>query len=370
MLATGQLYAAIPLLGVMGREWHTGASTMAWIASAFGFGYAVGFLLWGPLSGRLGRRRVIVWGTAATVATTALVAVAAGSPGTGIPLRALQGITTGAFAPAAFAYIAERIEPRRRGVVLATVIAGFLAAAVAGQLVAQLVGGSLGWRAVFWVFAALFALAAVLLRTVMLPDAPSAGPAARLRDAYRPIPRLLTDRRLAPLYAATPLVMLAFVALYTGLQLAGVASDPATMLALRAAALPGVVAVPFVTGMLRGVPAVVRSAGAAALLGVSVLVIGVAGGAVGVAGIAVLLNLVVLGAGLAAAGLNEAVGGRAGEARRGTAVSLFTFVLFLGSSVGPQVAAALAGGGLAELGVVLAALLGVAVVLSVAASRR
>ncbi|RKN44871.1 MFS transporter [Streptomyces hoynatensis] len=365
LLATGQLYGAIPLLAGMGRAWHAPQSAMTWFASAFGFGYATGFLLFGPLSDRFGRRRVIVSGTAATALTTALVATAPGLPA-GIALRVLQGLTTAAFAPAAFSYIAERIEPRRRALVLSGVISAFLASAVAGQLSAQTVAGHYGWRAVFLVFAAAFALASALLARVMLADPPPAATAA-LSRAYRSMPRLLVSRRLLPLYAVTPVILGSFVALYTGLQLSGAAGDAGALLALRAAALPAILALPLLAPVLRRFSGLARTGGALALAAVAALLI--AALEPGTVGLALLLNAFVAGSGLAASGMVETIGGRAGEDRV-TAVSVYTFVLFLGGSLGPQAASALTGAGIAPLAAALAGLLAAAAAGVAALGRR
>ena len=366
LLATGQLYGAIPLLPALGDAWQAPQSAMTWFTSAFGFGYATGFLLFGPLSDRYGRRRVIVSGTAATALTTALVAAAPGLPA-GIALRVLQGLTTAAFAPAAFAYIAERIEPRRRGLVLSAVISAFLAAAVVGQLLAQAVAGAFGWRAVFLVFAAAFALASTLLARVMSADPPPAA-TAPLSRTYRSLPRLLASRRLLPLYAVTPVVLGSFVALYTGLQLSGTAGDADALLALRAAALPAILALPLAAPVLRRFTSLARTGAALLLTATAALLIAVC--TPGTPGLALLLNLFVAGNGLAASGMVETIGGRAGQERAG-AVSVYTFVLFLGGSLGPQAAALLTGSGLAPLAATLAALLlAAAAVLATLGRRR
>lgn len=360
LLATGQLYGVIPLFGSMEAGWRVGQGALTWMVSVFGFGYMAGFLLFGPLSDRLGRRRVVVWGVAATAATTAAVA-AAPNLGAGLALRAVQGLTTGAFPPVAMAYVSERIEPRRRLVTLTAMTTGFLSSAVLGQLAAQGLAATVGWPAFFLLGAAAFAAAAAALHRVMLPDPPAGGRSPL--DAYRAMPALLRSPGLRPLYLATPTVLGAFVAIFTGLQLAGVTG----LLGLRAGALPVILAVPFLTPRLARVPAPYRVGAALTLAAAAVALAGLL--RPGTAGLAVLIMALTAGVAVAASGMVDTVGGRAGQAR-GPAISLFTAVLFLGASLGPQLAGALTGRGLPALAGVLAGLLLLGALLVVSTARR
>ncbi len=366
LLATGHLYGVIPLFDTMSNDWGTSATTLTWLVSAFGFGYASGFLVFGPLSDRYGRRRVIVAGMAATALTTALVAASTGA-GTAIALRFVEGATTAAFAPVAFAYIAERIEPRRRGVTMTSVTSAFFASAVIGQLAAKAVADLAGWRTVFLVGGAAFAVMAVVLARVMLPDTATGAVA----NPYAAVPALVRDPRLVLLYAATLVILGAFVAIYTALQLEGpaeIAGNPAALLALRATALPAFVAIPFVTPWLARIASGRRAGLALVVAAASAVVIAVT--ASGVVGLALLLAVFAFAIGIAAPSVIETVGGLAGRAR-GTAVSLFTFFLFVGASLGPQAASALAEHGFAVLvaAVAVALLAGAALILTASAIR-
>ncbi|WP_260327233.1 MFS transporter [Streptomyces sp. TLI_185] len=67
-----------------------------WTATAFGFSYAAGFLLAGPLSDRYGPRAVITAGLVTATAATAAVSAAPNLP-TAIALRSLHGPTAATF---------------------------------------------------------------------------------------------------------------------------------------------------------------------------------------------------------------------------------------------------------------------------------
>ncbi|MBX6384070.1 MAG: MFS transporter [Microbispora sp.] len=337
LLATGHLYVVIPLLPRMSADWGVPAAALAWLVSAFGLGYAGGFLVFGPLSDLYGRRRVMTWGMAVTAVTTALVALSPG-PGTALALRVIEGVTTAVFAPTAFAYIAERVEPRRRAVTLTSVVSALFASAVVAQLVAKELVDLFGWRPVFLLGGAAFAVTAVVLRRVMLPDTGRRAGA----NPYTVVPALLRKPRLVLVYAATLTILGAFVALYTALQLAGpagVAGDASALLTLRATALPAIAVIPFVTPYLARISPARRAALAVGIAAVVALVVGLT--APGVAVLAVLLAVFTFAIGVAAPAVIETVGLLAGPARA-TAVSLFTFFLFTGASIGPVVATAAA----------------------------
>ncbi|MFD6103908.1 MFS transporter [Nocardia salmonicida] len=153
ILVVGQLYVVLPVLGDMAAEWGTSRAAATWTTTAFGLAYGAGFLITGPLSDRWGRRPVIVGGLAATALST-LVVIAAPSLGAGLATRVVQGLTASFFAPAAFAYLAERIAPERRVFALTCLTSSFLGAGVIAQVFAQLVDDAFGWQAVFVVGAA------------------------------------------------------------------------------------------------------------------------------------------------------------------------------------------------------------------------
>ncbi|MFI6516615.1 MFS transporter [Spirillospora sp. NPDC050679] len=360
LLATGQLYGLIPLVNAMASEWGTSPATATWLVTVYGLGYAAGFLLFGPLSDRYGRRRVIVTGVAATAALTLLTAAAPGF-GAALALRIAQGMAMGAFPPVAMAYVGERVEPRRRLVTMTALTTGFLASAALGQLAAQAMAG-LGWRAFFVVTAALFAVAAVALRRVLLPDAPAPAGVSPL-DGYRAMPGLLRSPDLRLLYLAVPAVLTGFVAVFTGLQLTGTEG----LVALRASGLPVILALPFVTPLLVRVPGPARAALALGAAGLSTTLIGLL--SPGTFGLALLLMLLTAGVGLAAPALVETIGARAGAAR-GPAISMFTALLFVGASLGPQVAGALTGGGFAALAYALTGLFAAGALVLALAARR
>lgn len=341
VLVVGQLCTVLPVLGLLAGSWSTTAAAAGWTTTAFGCGYAAGFLFWGPLSDHFGRRKLIVLGLFLTALTTAAVA-AAPSLAAGCTIRVVQGLSAATFAPPAFAYIAERIEPARRVAAMTWLTSSFLSAGVLGQVYAQSMSDAAGWRTVFLTCAAAMIGGALLLRGVLDEDGVSATSSAS--DAYRAMGRLLTKPPLVLLLLSTVTLLCGFVAVYTGLQVAGPAQltgNPDTMLLLRAGSLPAMVLVPLVTPYLARVPAVRRVVGALLLAAVvsAASATLARGDGIGVVPLGALLFVFVFGIAVTAPALVEAIGAQAGPAR-GAAVALYTFALFAGASAGPQLATA------------------------------
>ncbi|MGW1884002.1 MFS transporter [Streptomyces sp. NPDC001970] len=341
LLVVSQLYTVLPVLVPLAASWGTTPSAAGWTATAFGFGYAAGFLFSGPLSDRFGRRRVMTVGLCLTAVATAVVAVAP-SLLVGCAVRAVQGVCAAAFAPAAFAYIAERIEPARRLAAMTWLTSSFFSAAVLGQVYAQFVNEAAGWEPVFLICAAGLAGAALLLHVVLTGD--RAASASSIAGAFRAMGRLLTVPSLVLFLLATVTVLCGFVAVFTGLQVAGVpavAGDPDALLALRAATLPAMILVPLCARWLVRLPAATRVIGGLLLaaLMAGVMALTARQGDIAAPSLGALLFAFVLAVAVTAPALVEAIGAQAGAAR-GAAVALYTFMLFVGASIGPQLAVA------------------------------
>lgn len=132
--------------------------------------FAVGLLLFGPMSDRMGRKPVLVAGIAAYIAGSVLCALA-GNIFVLIGARVVQALGAGAVNAVSMALVKDCFTPSRRGALLAII----QVLTVVGPVIAPLLGGIIiqfaSWRAIFWVLAALggLCLAASLLFRESLP---------------------------------------------------------------------------------------------------------------------------------------------------------------------------------------------------------
>lgn len=352
LLATGQMYIPIPLFTAMKADWNVGAGVMTWIISAFAFGYAGGFVLFGPLSDRYGHRRVLVTGMIAAAVVTLLTGLSFSAP-IAVGLRVAQGLVVGSIPPAIMAYIATRIAPAHRAVVTMSVATSFLAATVLAQIASQAVVASFPWRTMFIGSAVVFVALAFVLRAVMLDDAPT-GRDKPLVHSYAAIPAVLRIKALLPMLAAGALAMAVMVGVYTGIEITGLVKGSGELLALRAGALPVMFALP-----LLAIPLSRLTKPGQMVLGVLVaataMVIATFEGT-HLAVLTILLAVLVGGLGVIAPAVLQTAGELGGEARAAaSSVAMFSF--YVGATAGPLVAAATAPHGFSVLAWTLAILL-------------
>jgi len=357
LMVVGQLYVTIPLTADLAARHALPPAQATLAGTAFGIAYALGFLVLGPLSDRLGRRRVLVGGLLATAAATALVGLA-GSFAWLLAARALQGFVAAAVPPTALSLVTETLPPRQRPWGISVMSLAFLSAAPLAQVFGAAVAPA-GLPTIMLSMAPAFVLGAVGLAVIVAPPtaAVPTGPSAGSHDAD-PTPSILRDRQILAAWAAAATVLFGFVSFFAGLAALGPAVS-ADLDTLRLATLPPLV-------MVFAAAAIARRAGppVAAALGVTAAAVGLALAGIGT-GAWMLAGGVVLAAGVAIAvpGLIGTIAARAAPANRAFALAVYTFVLFVGASAAPPVAQALAAQGVLAVVLPPAGLMAVAAVM-------
>ena len=161
----------LPAVPQMTQVFDTSESVVNITLVGFFFFMAVGILMFGPLSDKFGRKPMLLAGTAIYMVFSAACAVAP-SIGFLIGARVIQALGAGCMMAVSTALIKDCFERKTRDVVLAVV----QAMAVIAPMVAPVVGAWVvtisGWRATFWLLAA---MALVCLAAVMLLQETLAG---------------------------------------------------------------------------------------------------------------------------------------------------------------------------------------------------
>jgi predicted MFS family arabinose efflux permease len=334
LLVLSQLYLAIPLIPLVSQIFGVSQAAASWIGSIFGFAYALGFLIFGPLCDRYGCKVVLVPGLA-VLALTTLAVGASSSFEILVQLRAIQGLIAATFAPAALVYVSEVLPRSTRAIGIACVSTGFLLAGIMGQVYCSIVSSTYGWRWVFWFLAIAYAVAAFVVAK-RFPDSVRQKPSTSILSVYRNMAALLKSYSLLAAYTAALMVLLSFVAMYSGLGpylSSHYRINQNNLLFIRMAGIPGMLLAPLAGSFIQrwGSKTVVVSGLVLAAIGL------------GLEAVSGQLFILVSVSGIFVAGISATmpalialVGSIAAEAR-GAAIALYTFVLFVGASLGPLV---------------------------------
>lgn len=333
LVVVSSLYITLPMVSVFASTFKVTPEIATWTSSAFSFAYAVGFLFFGPLSDQYGRKQLMLAGLVAMLFITPLLGLMTSLSGL-ITLRAVQGLAAATFGPSALAYVVEMFPLERRVTTVGFVSTGFLMAGITGQIFSSFTSQNLGWPYVFYVLGALYCLSAILLHS-FLPKGEARGTNASVLTPFRQMVAILFRKPLFFCYVITVTLLLSFVGMYTTLgnylPQAPFALTANQILTVRAAGILGMILSPFAGRLVAryGLKPVLRaglilSAAGLAAVGISSslpVLIGMS--IVFVAGISITVPTMI-----------SLIGSLAGEAR-GAAVTLYTFILFIGATLGP-----------------------------------
>ena len=194
-LSAANLYYHQPLLGDIGRTFQASDRALGLIPTVTQVGYALGLLLIVPLGDSLERRRIIVLMSALVSLALVGVAVAPDLPWM-VAASGLVGVTT--VVPQLLVPFAASLAPEAsRGRVVGTVMSGLLIGILLSRTASGFLGVRFGWRAMFWIAAALMLVLTGVLR-LTLPKQPV--------SATLPYPALL--RSLGGLVREEPVLRL------------------------------------------------------------------------------------------------------------------------------------------------------------------
>ena len=336
-----------PMLVELSREFQVTTGDASAVIAAFAVAYGVLQLVYGPLGDMLGKVRVIITATAACALFSALTALAPTFTVL-VVSRAAMGAAAAGIIPLSMAWIGDQVAYEQRQETLARLMGATVTGMMAGQWFGGFATETLGWRTAFGVLAVMFfAAAALLLRHARTGDAHRDGPSPSTAAAAAFSMAAYMASTAALLRMPRVRWVLTVVALEGALAFGTLAFVPARMVdgfGLSASAAGGVM-------VLYGVGGLVYSVFARrwlALLGERGLAL--AGASQIALGLLLLawapdLAWAVLGSFLAGLGfymLHNTLQVQATQMApqaRGTAVTLFASLLFLGQSTGVLVVA-------------------------------
>lgn len=169
-MAVANLYYIQPLLADMGRSFAVSESAIGFVATLTQLGYAAGLLMIVPLGDAFDRRRLVMYTLLAVTVSLVGMAVAPS-----ILILAIAGFAVGltTIAPQIIVpFAASLADPKERGRVVGNVMSGLLIGVLLARTVSGFVGAQLGWRAMYWIAAALMIVLAVILRLILPKEQP------------------------------------------------------------------------------------------------------------------------------------------------------------------------------------------------------
>lgn len=128
-----QLYILLPVVNVMAQLLKINSDQTGLLTTLFGIFYAVGFLLWGAMSDKYGREKIIIAGLAGLAIITAMISFTNNYQALLI-MRCVQGFIASSYPPVILAWVAENYSDKSKKLLVSFLSCSFLLAGTLGQL--------------------------------------------------------------------------------------------------------------------------------------------------------------------------------------------------------------------------------------------
>lgn len=151
-----------PILPQIGVELDITDAVLGTLVAGYALMVGVFAILAGPVSDKIGRRRILLLGTAAMTVALALHHFIVGYVSF-LVLRLVAGMAGGILSGAAVSYVGDYFPYSRRGWATGWVMSGTAFGQIAGIPIGVLLAGSFGFRAPFYLFAVTMALTYILI---------------------------------------------------------------------------------------------------------------------------------------------------------------------------------------------------------------
>ncbi|WP_127492800.1 MFS transporter [Paenibacillus glycanilyticus] len=333
LIVVSALYLTIPLLSVFEDVFQVSSSDAAWAGSAFSFAFAGGGLLFGGLSDRYGRKKMMIAGLCLLTASTPFIGTVHEIHWL-IVLRAIQGLAASMFPPAVLAYAMEMFPAKKKVTILGFISTAFLMASIVGQIYSSTVEMALSWKYVFYILGIVYAVSFFLIASGIPKDI-TQKPEGNWFTPLKRIGGIFKKKSLPFCYIISSTLFIALVGYFSTLgsylSSSHFGLSHQEILWIRAAGIIGMFISPF-DGKL------VAKFGVKTVLWCGLIMAGIGLGLVGVSeNLALLIpTSIIFTAGIAMAlpALISLIGTLAGELRA-SALSFHMFMLFIGASLGP-----------------------------------
>ena len=336
LIVVSSAYVTTPLFSVFERTFDISKTMSAWTSSSFSFFYAVGFLLFGPLADRIGRKPVILFGLVSLAVVTPLIGLM-NSFGGLVALRGVQGFIASTFAPSALAYAFDVIPTKRLVTTIGFISFGYVTSGIIGQVLADVLYQWGSWEMVFYVFGVLYFIT-FLAVFFLLPTPSKPGHKEGIRFYLYHSKLIFRQRNFILIYFITITLLLTFMGMYTllGSFLGGEPFylNENEILGIRAIGIIGMLISPFVGKVVNKIGILTTLRIGLALSALGLLIIGIGNS---ILFLILMSILYVFGISLIFPAIMVLIGELGGE-RRALVNAYYALILFLGAMLGPIVA--------------------------------
>ncbi|MDT8368877.1 MAG: MFS transporter [Longimicrobiales bacterium] len=204
--SASQIMIISPILPRIAEELSIGDSVLGTLVSAYALMVGIFAIISGPISDKIGRRRILLWGTG--VMTLALVLHAFVVDYVSfLAVRVFAGMAGGILSGAAVSYVGDYFPYNRRGWATGWIMSGSAFGQIIGIPLGIVLAGDFGFRAPFMVFAVTMAGAFFLvLFRVPQPDVVRTSGRLTVGGAFRAYMTMLRHPPIA--WAATAFFMM------------------------------------------------------------------------------------------------------------------------------------------------------------------
>ncbi|MEK5238170.1 MFS transporter [Paenibacillus sp. FSL L8-0470] len=333
LVVMSSLYATIPLITLFAQLFEISTTNAAAAGSTFSIGFAIGCLIYGALSDKYGRKTVIFAGLL-FLTLISLILGTVHSFAWILGLRGLQGAAAATFSPVALAYAVEMYPAEKRVTTIGFISTGFLIAGIVGQVVSSILSEHYGWNAVFYSLAVVYAVTAILV-FFFLPKGGIQQAHANIWEPIKQIGKVFVQKQLVLCYLVAFVLLMSFVSMYTVLgnylSTAPYELSKQEILSVRIIGIVGMLVSPFAGRISKhvGLGRTLRGGLLLAIIGLASM------GMISNLPLLIVMSILFVGGiALAVPSLVSLVG-QVGGKMRGIAVSVYTFILFTGTSFGP-----------------------------------
>ncbi|WP_217587299.1 MFS transporter [Lentibacillus saliphilus] len=352
LVVVSSVYVTTPLTATFSSTFNVTLTNAVLPTSIFSLFYALGFLFFGPLSDRLGRKKTLVIGFMALLVATVC---------TGfvqqfhllVIMRGVQGFMAASFAPTALAYVFDMFPRAKIGTAVGLMSFGYVASGIFGQVMAQWINQTFDWSVIFYVFGLFYGLSFVLVLASFPPDQKQTKPPNVIRHFGHGTRIIFRNRALVKCYGITIVLLFTFIGMYTVLgdmlSRSPFSLSDDHILVVRALGLIGMLCSPFAGIFIHrfGKMRILQCG-----LGLSIIGLVSLGRAEQLVTLTGSTILYVAGISLIFPAIMMLIGGFSGQ-MRGIANAWYAFILFVGATIGPMCAVSIAAWGGAQLTVLL-----------------